>query len=191
MSVTFVLIVATAALCVLYLLIIAARAYQRFHGAMVVTCPETHQPAAVAVDATHAALTAMVEATELRLTQCSRWPERQQCGQECLREIELAPENCLVRTILRQWYEGKSCVLCSKPIAPIHSWDHKPGLIAVDGTVTDCTAVPAEHLQEALTTYRAVCWSCEVTEEFRRRNPGLVIEKPAFRSRHSQRHKAA
>jgi hypothetical protein len=191
MSVTFVLIVATAALCVLYLLIIATRAYQRFRGPMVVTCPETHQPAAVAVDVPHAALTATIEATELRLTQCSRWPERQGCGQECLRQIELAPEDCLVRMILSKWYEGKSCALCGTPIGPIHLWEHRPGLIAADGSVTECTAVPGERLQAALATDRPVCWNCKVAEEFRRRNPDLVIERPAFHMHTGHRGKVA
>lgn len=201
MTVAFVLIVATAALCVLYLLTIVAQTYQRFHGSMVVTCPETHQPAAVAVNAIRAALTATVEATELRLTQCSRWPERQNCGQECLRQIELAPEDCLMRTILSKWYEGKSCALCGTPIGAIHSWDHMPGLIGATGpsatgtsagiTVMACTAAPAEHLQEILDACKPLCWSCEVAEEFRRRNPDLVIEKPAFQSRRGHSDKAA
>jgi len=192
MTINFVLIIATVALCILYLLIIAGRAYYRISGPMVVTCPETHQPAAVAVDAPHAALTAVIDATELQLKRCSRWPERQGCGQECLRQIEVAPEDCMVRTILSKWYEGKSCVLCGTPIGPIHSWDHKPGLIgplstsdtSAAATVSECTAVPAEHLQEALDACKPVCWSCEVTEEFRRRNPGLVIEKPTFHLHH-------
>lgn len=180
MHITLVLILATVALCALYLLVIAVRAYWRVRGPMVVTCPETHQPAGVTVDAAHAAFTATVDATELRLSQCSRWPERQECGQECLRQIEVAPEDCMVRRILSKWYEGKVCALCNAPIGPIQSWDHKPGLIAVDGTAMECTAVPAERLQAVLANCRPVCWSCEVAEEFRRRNPDLVIDKPAF-----------
>lgn len=191
MNVTLLLILATAGLCVLYLLTIAARAYRRVRGPMVVTCPETHQPAAVTVDAPHAAFTAAVDATELRLSQCSRWPERQECGQECLRQIEMAPEDCLVRTILSRWYEGKSCALCGAAIPPIHSWDHRPGLVAADGTPMECTAVPAERLQATLETCKPVCWNCEVAEEFRRRNPDLVIDKPAFHLHHGRSGSAA
>ncbi len=191
MNVTLVLILATAALCVLYLLAIAARVYRRFSGPMVVSCPETHQPAAVAVDVPHAALTATIDATDLRLARCSRWPERQDCGQECLRQIELAPEDCLMRTILTKWYEGKSCALCGTEIGPIHSWDHKPGIIAADGTAMECTSVPAERLQTTLDTCKPVCWNCEVAEEFRRRNPDLVIDKPAFHLHPSHHGKVA
>jgi hypothetical protein len=180
MTATLVLILATVAVCVVYLLTIAVRAYWRVRGQMVVTCPETHELAAVTVDAPHAAFTATVDATELRLSQCSRWPERQNCGQECLRQIELAPEDCMVRTILSKWYAGKSCALCGAAIAPIHSWDHRPGLIAADGTAMECTAVPAERLQAELAVCKPLCWNCEVAEEFRRRNPDLVIDKPAF-----------
>jgi hypothetical protein len=180
MNVTVVLILATLAVCGVYLLVIGLRAYWRVRGPMVVTCPETHQPAAVTVDASHAGLTAAVDATELRLSQCSRWPERQGCGQECLRQIEVAPEDCMVRTILSTWYADKSCVLCGAAIGPIHAWDHRPGLMAADGTAMECTAVPAERLQAELDKSKPLCWNCEVTEEFRRRNADLVIDKPAF-----------
>ena len=86
----------------------------------------------------------------------------------------------MVRTILSKWYEEKSCALCGTAIGPIHSWDRKPGLIAGDGTAMECTAVAVERLQATLDACKPVCWNCEVAEEFRRRNPELVIEKPAF-----------
>jgi len=191
MNVTLLLILATVGVCVLYLLTIAGRAYRRVSGPMVVTCPETHQPVAVTVDAPHAAFTATVDAPELRLSQCSRWPERQECGQECLRQIEMAPEDCMVRTILTRWYEGKSCALCGTPIEPIHSWDRKPGLLSADGTAMECTAVSAERLQATLETCKAVCWNCEVAEEFRRRNPELVVDKPTFHLHHGRNGTAA
>jgi hypothetical protein len=178
MTTTLVLIIATGGLCALYLLAIAFRAYRQWRGPMVVTCPETQRPAAVAVDAGHAALTAMADATELRLTQCSRWPERQGCGQECLRQIELAPEDCLVRSILARWYAGSACTLCGVEIPAIHSWDNKPGMIGMDGKVVGCTAIPGDQLPGVLATYKPVCWNCLVAEEFRGRNPELVIDWP-------------
>ena len=98
MTVTLVLISATVILCALYLMIIATLTYWRFHGPIGVTCPETQQPASVEVDALHAAITATIDATELQLTRCSRWPQHQGCGQGCLRHLALASEDYLVRT---------------------------------------------------------------------------------------------
>ena len=191
MTVTLILILATAAVFLLYVLTIALRAYARYRGQMVVTCPETHKPVTVSVDAPHAALTAAVDATDLRLTRCTRWPERQDCGQECVRQIELAPEDCMVRGILGKWYDGKSCALCGKAIEPIHAWTHRPGLITADNRVVGCTAVPPEQLPDTLAAAKPLCWSCEVTEEFRQQHGELVIDRPAFHTHAGEHGKGA
>jgi len=52
---------------------IAARAYLRFKGKMLVTCPETKCPAAVNVDTTLAAEQSLLGEPHLRLRECSRW----------------------------------------------------------------------------------------------------------------------
>jgi hypothetical protein len=93
--------------------------YFKFRGIRLITCPETRKPAAVEVDAKYAALIAPISARGLRLKDCSRWPERKDCGQECLRQIEFSPEDCLVRTMLTKWYKGKKCAVCGKTFGEI------------------------------------------------------------------------
>src|SRR4051812_32154834 len=83
------------------------RAWWRYRGMRVITCPENFRPAGVQVDASHAAATAWGRSPDLRLASCSRWPERAGCGQQCLAEITHAPADCLVRNILEKWYAGK------------------------------------------------------------------------------------
>ena len=51
-----------------------------------VTCPETHQQVGVTIDARHAAVTGFFGTADFRLRDCTRWPERARCGQECLPE---------------------------------------------------------------------------------------------------------
>lgn len=58
--------------------------YERYTGSRVVICPENKRQVAVSVDAMHAAVTGLSRAPELRLSDCTRWPERRKCGQECL-----------------------------------------------------------------------------------------------------------
>jgi hypothetical protein len=162
------------------------KTYRTFQGKMLVTCPETHQPAGVAVDAKHAALTAIPGEPDLRLKECTRWPERQNCGQECLAQIELSPENCLVRTILTHWYKGRSCVFCGKEFQQIDSYDHravfwydmKPALISPEGRIVEWFEVPVETLPQVLTTHKPVCWNCLIAETFRRKYPELVVNRP-------------
>ena len=63
-----------------------------WRGDRLVTCPETRQPVGVALDLKHVAATGIGHAPALRLRTCTRWPERQDCGQECLAQIQAAPE---------------------------------------------------------------------------------------------------
>src|ERR1700687_1358417 len=98
----------------------ALRTYLKFRGKRLVLCPETHKPVGVRVGAGKVALKATVGNGQLRLSECSRWPEREACGQECLAQIQEAPKACLVWTIVNRWYQGQNCVYCHKPFGEIH-----------------------------------------------------------------------
>lgn len=63
--------------------VLVVRAYRSNRHARVVTCPETHRPAAVRFDAGHAAFTAATGETELRVRSCALWPEHGSCGRDC------------------------------------------------------------------------------------------------------------
>ncbi|HLJ78708.1 MAG TPA: DUF1761 domain-containing protein [Acidobacteriaceae bacterium] len=58
--------------------------YRRYSGGRLVACPENQQAATVSVDARHAAATGIHGHPDLRLCDCTRWPERANCGQACL-----------------------------------------------------------------------------------------------------------
>src|SRR6266508_5356565 len=106
MSIELYLVLLLLSLSAMYFVFpLVAGTFVRYRGKRVITCPETRKPAAVEVDAGHAALTAATHHRDLRLKSCSRWPERQDCGQECLLQVELAPEDCLLRNILTSWYD--------------------------------------------------------------------------------------
>jgi len=67
------------------------RAYSRYSGTRIVTCPETGWPTIVEVDALHASLTSTVGLPDIRLNGCTRWPLKEQCGQECLATMDERP----------------------------------------------------------------------------------------------------
>lgn len=60
--------------------------YRRYSGSRLVACPENQQTAVVSIDLPHAAATEMDGITELRLCECSRWPESANCGQGCVEQ---------------------------------------------------------------------------------------------------------
>lgn len=156
----------------------AVRAYLKWRGKRLVTCPEAKQLAAVALDARRAARQSLIGAPRLRLQECSRWPERQNCGQECLRQIESAPEDCLVRNIVERWYAGKVCAYCKRPIHEVEWQGHKPALMNPLGMTVYWDGIPAEKLPEVFDTHLPVCWDCHITETFRREHPELVTDRP-------------
>jgi hypothetical protein len=170
--------VALAAIGIGWLTVKAFKAFLRYRGKRVVTCPETCQQVGVEVDALHAAATAPFGGPALRLKECTRWPEREPCGQECLTQIEETPDQCLIRTRLEQWYAGTKCALCGVPIGAVRWADHKPGLISLEGRPRAWNEVSAEELSSVLSTHRQICWNCWVTASFRAEHPDLVVEDP-------------
>ena len=154
-------------------------AYLLYRGQRVVVCPETRQYVAVEVDAVHAATTAAAEGEiDLRLSSCTRWPERADCDQDCVYQIANAPEDCAVRVMLEEFYEGRSCVLCQKPLAGPRWDEHKPALLrAYDRRTFECRELPPEALPIVLDSYLPVCWDCHIAETVRREHPDLVTDR--------------
>lgn len=160
-------------------LVKVACTYFELRGKRLVTCPETKAAAAVDLDAVRAAEQSVWGQPHLRLSECSRWPERQGCGQECLSQIEAAPEDCLVRNIVSKWYSGKACAYCGKSIEGI-DWlgGQRPALADADRKTLQWDQIRPEQLPELLSKCLAVCWNCYITETFRREHPELVVERP-------------
>ncbi len=177
MVITVLLIAATIALAAFSISAIV-RVYTRYRGTRLVTCPETQETAAVQLDAKHAFVTRALGETQLRLSECSRWPEREDCGQGCLRQIERAPEGCLVRRVVGKWYEEEACALCHQSFGAIQEWGHQLAIMGPDGTTSEWGSVPAEKLPALFATCKPVCWNCHIAESFRRLNPDLVIDRP-------------
>jgi len=156
--------------------------YYRMRGTRVISCPENEQPAAVTVDARRAALTAAAGHERLRLDSCSRWPEKAGCGQECLKQIEAQPTDCLVRTQVDRWYADKSCAICGKALGQVEWAAHAPALRAPDGRTLEWHDVKPETMFEVMSSHAAVCWDCHVAETFRRQRPDLVLDNPFTKS---------
>jgi hypothetical protein len=131
----------------------------------------------VRVDARHAAASGLASSPDLRLESCSRWPDKAGCGQECLRQIQAAPEDCLIRNIWIRWYEGKSCALCGKPFGEIHAAEFKPGLLTVEGLTLDWSEIAPERLQAVQLTAKPVCLSCHLATSFARQHPEIVTDR--------------
>ena len=179
-SETFILIL-IATIVLLYGLV-ALAAYFRMRGTRIVVCPETHEPAAVTIDAGHAAFSAVREKADIELTSCSRWQGEPQCDQACTVQIAAAPAETRATNILRNWFTGKSCAICRRVIPPVHHVEQHPGLMNVASPTHELLTwedIPGdEHLPAMLQSHLPVCSNCMLAETFRRKFPELVTDRP-------------
>lgn len=152
--------------------------YVRYRGKRIVTCPETNAPVSAEINAALAAGTWMVTQPRFVVTACSRWPERAGCDQACAPQVEASPDETLVRSIVAKWYGERTCVFCSQPIREIGGAAVAPALLGPDGELREWNDVATEELPQVLANAVAVCARCELVEDFRRRFPDRVIERP-------------
>jgi hypothetical protein len=155
-----------------------ARSFAQYRGPRIVNCPETHKPAIVEVDSLHATLTSTVGLPDIRLKNCSRWPINEQCGQECLTDLDVAPEGCLVSGVLMRWYRDKQCVYCKQVFPEVQWLDHHPALLTPGGELLSWKDVKVDDLRNVLETHSPVCWNCYITQSFRLDHPDLVVYRP-------------
>jgi hypothetical protein len=174
------LFISVSILLVLFSLIVVRglRWGWQFLGDRLVTCPETKAPAAVRVDAAGAGIAAAFGEPHVWLRQCSRWPQRESCGQACLAQIRNAPEDCLVSHIVAEWYGKQRCVFCGRAIGPVHWHDHPPALLSAEGSTVAWNQVQLAELPRYFETHLPVCWNCHVAQSFVREHGDLVVHRP-------------
>jgi len=74
----------------------AAQTYRTYRDGRTVNCPETHATVSVRFNALRAAWSGLQGPPKLRLADCTRWPERADCGQECIPDaVESQPASFL------------------------------------------------------------------------------------------------
>jgi hypothetical protein len=127
-------------------------------GRQSVTCPDSKQPADVTVDRKFAFWTALRGQEHSRLESCSRWPEKGDCGQECLAQVEPSPEN--IERLLTKWYEGKSCAICTRALTPADWRRSRLAVLNADNKPFELREMTLERLSAALENMRPLCWNC-------------------------------
>lgn len=162
---------------IVYTALSVASSVWKYRGKRIVTCPADREPAAVHVSVATAAREAILGKHGLQLDRCSNWPERQGCGQDCLSEIELNPGGCLVRNLVNEWYQGKSCAYCQKPFGPVEWHDRQPALLGPDRSLLLWKDVATERLPAVFSTHLPVCWNCYIAESFRKQHPEMVVDR--------------
>jgi hypothetical protein len=139
--------------------------YYKNRGRHSVKCPETGEAVGVEVDNRYAFRMALRGQEHSRLSSCSRWPEKGDCGQECLMQLDASPEN--LQKLLSKWMEGKSCAICGRVIMPDDWGQGRLAVLNQDHELFELRDLPAEDLQMALEYTRPLCRKCHHDERER------------------------
>jgi len=153
--------------------------YYRNRGRQSVTCPDSGQKADVEVDRKLAFWMALRGQEHSRLQSCSRWPEKGDCGQECLAELEPSPEN--VDRLLTKWYEGKSCAVCARALSPADWRRSRLGVLNQQQKLFELRHMQLDELQSKLAHMRPLCWNCHQEERARQ----AIVPRMLKGDRHS------
>ena len=148
--------------------------YYANRGHQPVVCPDSKQPADVTVDRKFAFWAALRGQEHSRVESCSRWPEKGDCGQECLAQVDASPEN--VERLLTKWYEGKSCAICTRSLSPA-DW-RRSRISGLDPTnkLIELREITLERLPAALESLRPLCWNCHQEERVRQAVPARIFK---------------
>ena len=147
-----------------------------YRGKRLVSCPDNQRPAGVSLSAGHAVLTGLGQ-PHLRLNECSRWPEKAGCGQECLSQIRESGSDCLIRNIVAAWYQGKSCAACGQAMDAVDWTGNHPALLIGGHKSMEWNQVPADTLHETLAGAQPLCFACHTVKRMLQEHPELVIDR--------------
>jgi len=79
---------------------------------------------------------------------------------------------------LKRFFDGKSCAICKRAIAPVMRTGPKPGLLNPETHQTQSWEhIPNENLSATLDTHLPLCSACVLAESFRQHHPDLVVDR--------------
>ena len=94
--------------------------------------------------------------------------------------------------LLKRFFDGKSCAICKRVIAPVQRTGPKPGLLNPETHETHAwDQIPNENLQAALDTHLPLCSACVLAESFRHDHPDLVVDRDRSHGAHAAERVAA
>ena len=154
--------------------VFSLRAYFRNRGRRTAICPENHQPVEIAADRKFAFWTALRGQEHSRLESCSRWPERADCDQDCLAQIDPSPEN--LERLLAKWYQGKACGICGRILTQADWRRSRLALLNEKQKLFELRHMHLDELPTTLDRMVPLCWNCHQEERARQAKPSRLFK---------------
>ena len=153
---------------------ISLQSYFRNRGRRTVMCPDNHEPVTVEVDSKYAFTTALRGKEHTRLHSCSRWPEKGECDQDCLAQVDPTPEN--LERLLQKWYQGKTCIICARALTPGDWRRSRLALLNEKQKLFELHHMHLDELPSALDKMAPLCWNCLQEERARQATPPKLLK---------------
>lgn len=153
---------------------ISLQSYFRNRGRRTVICPDNHEPVTVELDNKFAFSTALRGQEHDRLHTCSRWPEKGECGQECLAQVNPSPEN--LERLLQKWYQDKTCAICARPLTPADWRRSRLALLNEKQKLFELRHMHLDEIPPALDQMAPLCWNCHQEERVRQASPPRLLK---------------
>ena len=153
---------------------LSLQTYFQNRGRQLVSCPENGAPVDVEVDNKFGFWTALRGQEHSRLASCTRWPEKGDCGQDCLAQVDPSPEN--VERLMLGWYKGRVCAICVCGITPSDWRRGRLGWLDAQHKLIELRQVNLKQLQSALQEMRPLCWICHQEERVRQAAPPRILK---------------
>lgn len=144
---------------------VSLQAYLRNRGRRRVICPDNGDSVTVELDNKYAFSTALRGQEHDRLHTCTRWPEKGDCGQECLAQVNPSPEN--IERLLQKWYHGKTCVICDRALTPADWRRSRLALLNEHQKLFELRHMHLDELPSVLDQMAPLCWNCHQEERAR------------------------
>ena len=160
---------------------VSLESYYANRGRKPAVCPDTGQPVEIEADDEYAFWSALRGQEHSRLKSCSRWPEKADCDQECLAQVNPSPEN--VDRLLTKWYAGKTCAICERELCASDWRRSRLALLNEQHKLFELRHMHLDELQSTLQHMRPLCWNCHQEERARQAVPGRTFkgDRQAFR----------
>src|ERR1019366_8111058 len=153
---------------------ISLQSYFRNRGRRTVMCPDNHEPVTVEVDSKFAFSTALRGEEHTRLHSCSRWPEKGDCDQDCLAQVDPTPEN--LERLLQKWYQGKSCAICEHALTPADWRRSRLALLNEKQKLFELRHMHLDELPSVLDKIRPLRLNCHQGERPRQAAPPRMLK---------------
>ncbi len=144
--------------------VLAVRGYRMSLGARLVRCPADGAMVRTEVSPWRAAFNSALGTEQDVIRACTHWPERGECGQECMHQIETSPTGCREEDLVARWRDGRPCGVCGARLETTPQARDQVAYVDQEGLTAQLHDLEGEDLVRLFWSCEPVCWDCHTSQ---------------------------